>query len=80
MCAGASANATYGNFTSDRIISAPTDINWIVARVLVLNDSDIATANTLVEAITLGPYNTSGALHSEASWCLIRLVASLAAD
>ena len=58
--ADAPANATYGNFTSDRIFRSPTDLNWIIARVLVLNDTDTATAYNFAGNITLSPYNTAG--------------------
>ena len=56
---GAAANATYGNFTSDRIFHSPTDLNWIIARVLVFNDSDTAAALTYSGNITLSPYSTA---------------------
>jgi len=56
---GAAANATYGNFTSDRIFHSPTDRNWIIARVLVFNDSDTAAALTYSGNITLSPYSTA---------------------
>ncbi|KAL0038112.1 hypothetical protein WJX79_003329 [Trebouxia sp. C0005] len=55
----AAANATYGNFTSDRIFHSPTDLNWIIARVLVFNDSDTAAALTYSGNITLTPYSTA---------------------
>ncbi|DBA92269.1 TPA: hypothetical protein ACH3X2_003703 [Trebouxia sp. C0005] len=53
------ANATYANFTSDRVFHSPTDLNWIIARVLVFNDSDTATALTFSGNISLAPYNTA---------------------
>lgn len=58
--ADAPANATYGNFTSDRIFRSPTDLNWIIGRVLVLNDNDTAKAYSYSGNITLSPYNTAG--------------------
>ena len=58
--ADAAAGRKYGNFTSDRIFYSPTDLNWIIARVLVFNDSDTATALTFSGNITLAPYNPAG--------------------
>ena len=58
--ADAPADATYGNFTSDRIFRSPTDLNWIIGRVLVLNDNDTAKAYSYSGNITLSPYNTAG--------------------
>ena len=61
MClADAPVNATYANFTSDRIFHAPTDLNFVIGRVLVLNDSDTAIANTFTQAINPSPYNPAG--------------------
>ena len=60
LSTGASANATYRNFTSDRIIHAPTDISWVIARVLVFDDSDTAAANRLLGNITISSYNVTG--------------------
>lgn len=56
---GAAASATYGNFTSDRIFHSPTDRSWIIARMLVFNDSDTAAAQTYSGNITLSPYSTA---------------------
>ncbi len=67
--AGEPANATYANFTSDRIFHSPTDLNWIIARVLVFNDSDTATALTFSGNITLAPYNTASELQSLCMTC-----------
>ena len=51
--ADAAVNATYGNFSSDRIFRSPTDLNWIIGRVLVLNDNDTAKAYSYSGNITL---------------------------
>ena len=56
---GAAANATYGNFTGDRIFHSPTDLNWIIARVLVFNDSDTAAGLTYSGNISHTPYSTA---------------------
>lgn len=55
------ANATYGNFTEDRIFRSPTDLNWVIGRVLVLNDSDLPTALTFSKAYKVTPYNPASA-------------------
>ncbi len=70
--ADAPANVTYGNFTSDRIFHSPTDLNWVIARVLVFNDSDTTTALTFSGNITLAPYNAAGA----AAHCLLNICES----
>ncbi len=58
--AGPSQNATFPNFNSSRIIHVPTDLTYVLARVLVFNDSDQAAANALSQNITINPYNVSG--------------------
>lgn len=58
--AGPSQNATFPNFNSSRIIHVPTDLTYVLARVLVFNDSDQAAANALSQNITISPYNASG--------------------
>lgn len=69
--ADAPADATYGNFTSDRIFRSPTDLNWIIGRVLVLNDNDTTKAYSYSGNITLSPYNTAGeATHHTQTPCV----------
>ena len=58
--AGPSQNATFLNFNSSRIIHVPTDLTYVLARVLVFNNSDQAAANALSQNITINPYNASG--------------------
>ena len=58
--ADAPIDATYSNFTSSRVIHAPTDIIQITARDQVFNQSDTPTAARLLDQITISPYNTSG--------------------
>ncbi|DBB11917.1 hypothetical protein WJX82_007641 [Trebouxia sp. C0006] len=57
---GPSQNATFPDFNSSRIIHVPTDLTYVLARVLVFNDSDQAAANALSQNITISPYNASG--------------------
>ena len=59
-CAGASPTATYEGFTPDRIFRSPTDLNWVIGRVLVLNDTDLATAYNFSKAYTVSPYDPAG--------------------
>ena len=59
-CAGASPTATYEGFTPDRIFRSPTDLNWVIGRVLVLNDTDLATAYNFSKAYAVSPYDPAG--------------------
>ena len=84
QCAGESANATYGNFTQDRIFKSPTDINWVIGRVLVLNDSDLPTAYTYSKSYTITAYNAAGMseallqLASHTFYCLLHAMEAAA--
>ncbi len=58
--ADAQPGATYGNYTSDRIIYAPTDLVSVLGRVLAFNASDQATAFNLGKGYNISAYNPGG--------------------
>lgn len=58
--AGAQPGATYGNFTADRVFYAPTDLVWVLGRVLVLNDSDLATAYNYSKSYRISSFDPAG--------------------
>ena len=62
--AGVAPGTTFTNFTNDRIIYAPTDLVWVLGRVLVLNDSDVATAYNYSKSYAIASYNPARELLS----------------
>ncbi|KAK9827504.1 hypothetical protein WJX74_006310 [Apatococcus lobatus] len=52
-----SRTASYPGFTSDRIFFSPTDINWMIGRVLVLNDTDTPAAYAFSLQYRVSPYH-----------------------
>lgn len=60
--ADAQRGATYGNYTADRVIYAPTDLVSVLARILAYNSSDQATAYNLGKGYNISAYNPGGRL------------------
>lgn len=58
--AGVAPGTTFANFTNDRVIYAPTDLVWVLGRVLVLNDSDLATAYNYSKSYAISSYDPAG--------------------
>ena len=63
--AGAANSTTYGSFTNERILRSPTDINWVIARILVRDDADLSTAAAYGRALSVRPFDPAGGYSSQ---------------